>query len=231
MRSLLLALVLAGAQDAENVVTGVVKVPLPAPKAKPERDMSGDEKCACLHEKLPIKEDLLVAADGGVKWAFVYVKKGLEGKKFSVPEKPVLLDQQGCVYHPRVFGVMVGQTLNVRNSDNMLHNVHLLPFNNREENIAQPVKGQVNAVKFTASEVMVNIKCDVHGWMRTYAGVLEHPFYAVTDATGKFTIQGLPPGKYTLGVWQERCKPAELEIEVKAGETKVPDVTLDLRKE
>ncbi len=231
MKPLLLALLLWGVQDADNVVTGVIKVNPPVPKPKTERDLGGDPKCACLHDPLPKKEDLRVSAEGGVKWAFVYVKRGLEGKTFPVPAAPVLLDQKGCIYHPRVFGVMVGQALNIRNSDKMLHNVHGLPFKNREFNIAQPLEGQVDVVKFKEAEVMITVKCDVHGWMRTYAGVLDHPFYAVTDAAGKFAIKGLPPGKYTLGVWQERCKPAEVEVEVKAGETKVADVALDLRKE
>lgn len=231
MRTILLALVLAGAQDADTVVTGVVRVNPPVPKAKRETDMAADPKCSCLYEKLPVKEDLLVSAEGGVKWAFVYVKKGLAGKTFAAPAQPVLLDQRGCIYHPRVFGVMVGQTLNIRNSDKMLHNVHGLPFANKEFNLAQAVEGQVDAVKFAQPEVMVMIKCDVHRWMRTYAGVLEHPFYAATDAEGKFSIKGLPPGRYTLGVWQERCKPVEVEVVVNPGETKVGDVSLDLKKE
>lgn len=234
MRKLILAAALlagpAAAQEAGTTLTGTVKLGVPAPRPKPEKDIAGAPACACLHEKLPIREDLLVSAEGGVKWAFVYVKKGLEGKAFPVPSQPVLLDQKGCIYHPRVFGIMVGQTLNVRNSDDMLHNVHGLPFKNREFNFAQ-VKDQVNAVKFTQPEDKVMIKCDIHNWMRAYAGVMDHPFYGVTDAAGKFSLKGLPLGKYTLGVWQERCLAAEVDVEVKAGETKVPDVMLDLRKE
>lgn len=234
MRTMLLAMALvaapATAQEGETLVTGTVRLSVAAPKPKRETDLPGDPKCACLHDKPPVKEDLLADAEGGLKWAFVYVKKGLEGKTFPVPSQPVLLDQKGCIYHPRVFGIMVGQTLNVRNSDDMLHNVHGLPFKNREFNFAQ-VKDQVNPVKFTQPEDKVFIKCDIHNWMRAYAGVVDHPFHAVTDASGKFSIKGLPPGKYTLGIWQERCLAAEVEVEVKAGETKLPDVLLNPRKD
>lgn len=232
MRTFLAAIMLCLAPTAEEgSVSGVVKLRDPAPRPKRETDMDGDPKCKCLYEKLPIKEDLVVSAEGGVKWAFVYVKKGLEGKSFPVPAAPVLLDQKGCVYQPRVFGVMVGQALNVRNSDTMLHNVHGLPFANKEFNLAQALEGQVDTVKFTQPEVPVMIKCDVHAWMRTWACVLPHPFYAVTGPDGAFAIKGLPAGKYTLGIWQERCRAMELEVEVKPGETKVGDLLLDLKKE
>ncbi len=233
MRSTLAALVLAlapAAQEKETILTGTVKLSVPAPKAGPERGIAGDPKCACLHAKLPVKEELLVGPEGGVKWAFVYVKKGLPVGPFPVPKEPVLLDQVGCVYHPRVFGIRAGQRLDIRNSDDMLHNVHGLPFNNPEFNFGQ-VKGQVNPVRFATPEVMVLIKCDVHAWMRSYAGVLDHPFFAVTDASGRFAIKGLPAGKYTLGVWQERCVAAEVEVTVGPGERKAGDVALDLRKE
>ena len=85
-----------------------------------------------------------------------------------------------------------------RNSDPLLHNVHGTPKVNKEFNFAQPVKGQENAVTFDKPEVFVRIKCDVHSWMFTYAGVCEHPYFAVTDKDGNFTIKNLPPGKYTL---------------------------------
>jgi plastocyanin len=235
MRILLLALALAAspaaAQEKEAAVTGRVMLAVPAPKPKPERAMEADPKCACLHAKLPPREDLVTDAEGGLKWAFVYVKKGLEGKTFPVPSTPALLDQQGCLYVPRVVGVMAGQTLNIRNSDAMLHNVNALAFANKGFNLAQPLQGQVNAVTFTTPEVMIPIVCNVHGWMKTFVGVVDHPFHAVTDASGRFAIKGLPPGTYTLGVWQEKCLAREAEIEVKGGETKLPDLVLERRPE
>ena len=116
--------------------------------------------------------------------------------------------------------MMAGQPLDIRNSDPLLHNVHGLPFTNREFNRAQPVKGQIDRFKLTLPEVPVMIKCEVHPWMRTWACVVDNPFYAVTDAAGKFEIKNLPTGKYKLGVWHEGLdtvdKTNEVAIELKS---------------
>src|SRR5262249_37013994 len=124
-------------------------------------------------------------------------------------------DQTGCVYAPHVAGAMVEQKVKFRNSDDMMHNVHGLPFSNKEFNFGQ-VKGSENDVKFTTQEVPVKVVCNVHtGFMTAFVGVVDHPFFAVTDAAGKFEIKKLPPGKYTLGVWHERLTVPDQEIEVK----------------
>jgi hypothetical protein len=101
---------------------------------------------------------------------------------------------------------MAGQPLDVRNSDPMLHNVHGIPFKNKEFNRAQSQQGQVDRFKFAEPEIGVVVKCEVHPWMRTYACVVDNPFYAVTDAQGNFEIKNLPPGTYTVGVWHERLQ-------------------------
>jgi plastocyanin len=162
----------------------------------------------------------VVDASGGVRWAVVYVKKGLEGKTFVPPAEGVTIEQIGCTYMPHVTAAMVGQKVTFRNGDPFLHNVKGLPFTNREFNYGQPTKGIFNDVKFTMPEVPVKVVCNVHPFMAMYVCVLGHPFYAVTDAKGKFEIKNLPPGKYTLGVWHEKLKADDIEIEVK-GDLKV----------
>ena len=226
----ILLLLPAAPADETFAVGGTVKLNGPLPTPKKNRDLMLDQNCCKLHGKDPDKEDLVVDPSGGVKWAFVHVKKGLEGKEFAASDKPVLLDQAGCSYTPHVFGIMPGQPLDIRNSDPFLHNVHALPFANTEFNRGQSVQGQVDRFKFKVPEVGLFIKCDIHPWMKTWACVVENPFYAVTDAAGKFEIKNLPPGKYTLGVWHEGLQTLdeknEVAIEVKANHA----VNFDMKK-
>jgi plastocyanin len=152
----------------------------------------------------PVSDAVLVAADGGLRNAFVYVKDGLDAAyAFDTPAEPVELMQRGCVYSPRILGIRVGQPLDVVNGDPTLHNVHALPMVNEEFNKHQPIQNSHLKHVFTAPEVMVRFKCDVHGWMASYVGVMAHPYFAVSDAAGRFSIENLPPGDYTLEAWHE----------------------------
>lgn len=220
MKALLfLALLMPAADDEVFTVSGAVKLTGPVPAPKLNKRLAADPPCCALHVNVPSLDDLVVDAKGGVKWAFVYVKSGLPAKEYPVPTEAVLIDQVGCVYTPHVIGVRVGQPVNFRNSDPQLHNVHGLPFSNKEFNFGQP-QGAVNAHKFTTQEVMVKIVCNIHtGIMTAWAGAMEHPFFAVTDATGKFEIKNLPPGNYTIGVWHENLKADDQKIVVKGAHT------------
>ena len=142
-------------------------------------------------------------AGGTLGNVLVYVKDGLGDLKFPVPAAPAVLDQKGCLYLPRVLGLQVGQTLEIRNSDSTLHNMHAIPENNQEFNKALSLQGLNHTHTFSTAEVMVPFKCDVHRWMRSYVGVLPHPFFAVTRADGTFQLTGLPPGTYTVEAWHE----------------------------
>jgi plastocyanin len=150
----------------------------------------------------------------------VYVKDGLGDLKFPVPTTPAVLDQQGCWYEPRVFGIQVGQPLNIVNSDETLHNVHAVPMANREFNRGQGLKGLKFTTTFTTPEVMVPFKCDVHKWMNAWIGVVPHPFYATSGSGGSFSIKGLPPGTYTIEAWHEKLGTMTQTVTVGAKETK-----------
>ncbi len=153
----------------------------------------------------PVSDAVLIGADRGVQNVFVYVKDGLDaGYSFAVPTTPVVLDQKGCRYVPRVLGIQAGQPLEIVNSDATLHNVHAMPKINREFNVAEPVQGMRVTQTFTVPEVMVRFKCNVHGWMAAYLGVRADPFFAVTNPDGTFEIKGLPPGTYTIEAWHEK---------------------------
>jgi hypothetical protein len=130
-----------------------------------------------------------------------------------VPKEPVVLDQKGCRYEPHVFGIRAGQPLLIKNSDDLLHNVHALPFTNAEFNIGQQ-PGAEDTRQFASREVVVKVKCDIHPWMGAWAAVLDHPFFAVTDEKGRYEIKGLPAGKHTVEVWQEKYKSVSKDVQV-----------------
>lgn len=166
--------------------------------------MAADPVCAEGSGPNP-QNDAVLIKDGGLQNVFVYVKDGLDpAYSFDTPKQPLQFDQRGCRYAPRVFGVRVGQPIDIVNDDNTLHNVHALPKANAEFNQSMQVQGQRMTKTFTTPEVMVRFKCDVHNWMTAYVGVMAHPFFAVTSSTGAFEITGLPPGTYTIGAWHER---------------------------
>jgi plastocyanin len=158
--------------------------------------------------------------DGGLDNVFVYVKDGLGNYYFEVPTETVKLDQHGCRYQPHVFGIRVGQPLEIVNSDATMHNVHAMPQVNQEFNFAQQIAGMKNQKAFTAKEVMVRFKCDVHGWMSAFAGVLDHPYFAVTSGGGRFELKNLPAGTYTIEAWHERLGTQSQKVTIGEKETK-----------
>jgi plastocyanin len=193
-------------------ITGKVTLEGTPPKQEAIQ-MAADPNCARLHTT-PVTTEFVVVGDGGaLANGFVYVKSGLSGK-FEPPAEAVVLDQQGCTYHPHVFGIQAGQPLEILNSDETLHNIHAMPKKNKEFNIGQPVKGLKTQRTFEVEEVMVPFKCDVHKWMNSYAGVLSHPFFAVSGTDGTFTIEGVPPGSYVVEVWHEQLGTKEMNVTV-----------------
>jgi hypothetical protein len=187
---------------------------------KPEQEIDLGPMCGPLATKKHTTRHYVVGKDGGLANVFVYLKK--EGLKAPPQGEAPVLDQVECMYEPYIMGVVTGQKFKVRNSDALLHNVHATPKVNKEFNLGQPLKGQVNEKSFDSAEVLVRMKCDVHQWMFAYIGVLDHPYFAVTDADGKYKISGVPDGKYTLVAYHLKSHGAAgmgetKEIEVKGG--------------
>jgi plastocyanin len=187
----------------------------------PRKINPSEKKCKAHLKGKPIAAEELVVNSGnkGIKWAFIYVKSGLKSNP-PAPNKPAVIDQVGCVYSPHVFGIVTGQTLEIRNSDPLGHNIHCLAKKNPQFNIGQPKKGMKENKKFNVEEVMVKFKCDIHSWMSSYCGVLKHPFYSVSGDDGSFAIKDLPPGTYTIALWHEKLGTQTKSVTVKAGETK-----------
>jgi plastocyanin len=190
-----------------GAVTGIVKFTGKKPDPRPINEVAGNAFCKqCYKDKLPVRDNIVIGTNGGddtLENVLVYVSKGLEGKEFEAPKKPAVLDQVGCMYTPHVVAVMVGQTLEVRNSDTTLHNVMSMPRANPQFNFAMAVQGGTSNLVFRQPEFKMNLKCFMHPWMSGYVHVLEHPFFAVTGTDGTFKIEGLPPGEYELTVLHE----------------------------
>ncbi len=197
-------------------VRGVIRFEGTAPAAAPI-DMSSEPSCAQQHSTPPTAAGVRVQ-DGGLGEAFVYVREGLEGMTFPTPSAAAVIDQQGCRYHPHITGVQAGQSITFRNSDGLLHNINATPAVNRPFNISQPVNMETSR-SFASPEVMIPIRCDVHGWMLAYVGVLSHPYHAVSGDAGAFELRGLPPGDYVIEAWHSRMGTVEQSVTVATGQT------------
>lgn len=196
---------------------------------KPTRkviDMESDAGCLKMHEGNPAYDQpVLVGKRGGLENAFVYIKSGLEGKKFEPVQQPVVLDQHGCQFVPRVMGIEAGSSLDLRNSDAVSHNIHLMPKNSYEWNQQQSPNAPDVRHKMVRAEVMVPIKCNVHNWMHAYIGVVDNPYFAVTGADGTFEWKNVPPGDYTVGVWHEKLGEQFEQVHVAPSGTAAVDFT------
>ena len=190
-------------------------------------DMSANPACDRAHKGSPAKSEEVVVNDNGtLKYAFVWVKSGLPDKNWQVTSTPVTLDQNGCMYKPHVIGVMAGENIDVKNSDPTNHNIHPQPTVNQEWNESQAPGSEDKMKTFARQEVMIPVKCNVHPWMRSYIGVVSHPFFAVTGDDGTYTIKGLPPGTYTIQLWHEKYGTQEQQVTVGAKESKTADFTV-----
>jgi hypothetical protein len=208
-------------------VTGTVTIDGTAPKNEPIK-MNADPVCVRENKSPQFQETYQVGADGkSLANVFVYVKDGLGNYVYDPPTDSPKIDQKECRYHPHVFGMRVGQSLEIINSDPTLHNIHAMPKANQEFNNGQPIQGMKMTHTFTAKEVMVPFKCDVHGWMNAYVGVLDHPYFSVTDPNGKFELKGLPPGTYTIEAWHEKLGTTTQSVTIAAKESK--DVTFTFK--
>jgi len=200
-------------------VSGTVKFDGTAPKAA-KIDMSQDPGC-----KGANTAENLVVNNGDLANVFVYVKDGLGNRTFDVPKDPVVLDQKGCQYHPHVLGLMAGQTVQIKNDDPTTHNIHPTPKDNREWNESQPPSSPALEKNFAREEIMLPVKCNQHPWMKMYVNVVKSPFFAVTDASGKYEIKGLPPGDYTLAFVHEKLGEQDQKVTVAPKDTKTVDQT------
>jgi plastocyanin len=165
----------------------------------------------CGKDKDP--ENLVLSAQKAIRNAVVWIDTP-PATKLEIPSTAVQVDQQQCVFTPRVVLVPVGRTVQFLNSDRLLHNIHTQSRDNARYNRTQP-KGRTIPLTFSKPEI-VEVICDLHPWMRAWVVVIDHPFYAVTNADGEFVFRDVPPGSYKLRVWQEALGSTTRDITVGA---------------
>jgi plastocyanin len=224
---LLLALLLAvaisgsgaGAQAPRGgTIEGHVRLAGPSPGNPPIR-MGADPMCGRMyHGERPLQQLVVADAAGNLANVFVNVE-GTFKNAGPAPATPVVIDQRGCVFTPRVIGARAGQPLQIRNSDALTHNAHGITANGNTFNVSQPQAGIASTVALTHEERMLRIRCDIHSWMTTWVGVMTHPYYAVSDTAGTFRIANVPAGRYTIHAWHERYGDQTLTVAVAPGQT------------
>ena len=203
---------------ATAVLKGTVKFEGTAPKSA-HINMSADPDCAKLHSSGATTEDVVTDSGGGLENVIVYVSEGLGDRSFDPPQQSAAIEQKGCQYEPHVLAMWANQKLDVLNRDMTTHNIHPIPVNNREFNMAQP-PGKSIEVSFSRPEIAIPVKCNVHPWMRSYIAVFKHPYFAVSGKNGVFELDSLPPGDYTIEAWHEKFGTSTQKITVGQNETK-----------
>jgi hypothetical protein len=215
----------AGHIDASTaaVIRGRVAFSGKAP-VMPVLDMSANPSCERLNKgKPPHAEEVVVNPNGTLKNTFVWIKSGLPAVRWDPPVEVAKLDQVGCVYQPHVLGLMVGQTLEISNSDTVNHNIHADARINPGWNVTEPPRAEKRTERFEKEEILFPVTCGVHPWMRSYLAVVSHPFFAVTGDDGSFQLKGVPPGNYTVEAVHEKYGKKEMQIVISARESKVLD--------
>lgn len=201
---------LGAAPDALSKIFGVVNYKGEAP-ARKELVISGG---GCRPSEEAVLSEKLIVTDGKVANALVYIDRGLEAMDHPVPEDIVYLNQEGCMYKPHVVALRVGQELHVLNSDDTTHNVH-----SPTKNVNQPGGAKPQVIKYERATIGDSYVCDIHPWMSAYVCAVDHPYFALTGPDGRFELPELPPGKYRLTAWQEKCGRTRAEFTVPPGGT------------
>ena len=204
------------------------------PKMKPI-DMGIVEVCKAAYDGPALSEKIVVGDDKTFENVFVRVVSGLPDQDYPAPSEPVVLNQQGCRFHPHVIGVQVNQPIRILNSDGILHNVNASPKTMRPFNRAMPETMKEFTHTFTKAEFPFQFRCDVHSGMGAYVGVIDHPFFSVTGKGGAYEISGLDAGTYEIEVWQEfwasKFGSLKFTVILGDGESKVVDIVYPYGKQ
>ena len=207
----LAAAVLPASVRAESIEGAVEFTGTPPAMVKLHRE--ADPFCA----KTAMNDESVIVTDKKLANVWVHVTKGAPDTKVAADAKPVEVDQTNCMYKPRMQMAVVGQRLVAKNNDPTLHNVHTYLGSTTVFNKGMPNEKAKPIDQLAEKDGMMKWKCDVHPWMRGYVGVNKNAFQAVTGTDGKFKIDGLSAGSYTIEAWHEKFGVKTVEIKVDAG--------------
>ncbi len=202
-------------KPAGGSVSGKVTYEGTPAKQKPI-DMSKEPSCAKQYTTPPTTETVVTGPANSLADVVVYISAGAPDE--PPPAQPVTFDQKGCRYIPHVLPMQTNQELKVVNDDQTSHNIHPLAKVNHEWNKSQPPGSPPIKTAYEKPE-FIAVKCNVHPWMHGYFAVLGTSRYSVSDDDGKFSLKGLPPGKYTLTAWQEKFGTQTQDVTVTSGGT------------
>lgn len=189
------------------------------PPAPEKVEVAQDPETCGTHEIFP--EELLVSKDGGLRNVVLTIEGVTGGRKLEVPSEPIAFDQERCVFTEHVAVVPAGARVEFRNSDPIVHNVHLFSRKNTPFNRdVQPGKTYVYTVERTEK---IRVTCDRHPWMKAYVVAVDTPYWAKSGEDGAFAIGDLPPGNYTIATWHETLgKGPSVQVEVPANGDAAP---------
>ena len=195
-------------------VTGEVRFSGDAPSMPVVKVSKDQDYCG---ETL-IDETYLIDKNGGLRNVVVFLEVAPAGKEADA-QKENLLSNTGCNYSPRILAMQKGERLKVKNNDPKLHIPHSYLDQRTVFNLSLPFRGtSLDATKKIRQPGIMKVVCDTHAWMLAYIHVFDHPFFAVTDERGAFTIPNIPPGTYTLKAWHEDAGVKSQEITVPQNE-------------
>lgn len=198
-------------------ISGKITLSGAAPAREAINITKDKEVCAATEH---LSDLLVVSADNAIKNVIVSIVDIEKGKKADIPTTNPVLDQNGCIFIPHVICVTAGTTIDILNSDAVTHNVHTYPEENTAMNKAQPPSlKKISLETEFGEEDPMKVACDYHGWMSSWVGIFEHPYYALTGDDGTFTISDLPAGAYEIKAWQEELGELVKTVKVKEGES------------
>jgi plastocyanin len=205
-------------------ITGTVKLEGHPPQFR-AIDMTAEPACVQANPSAVAPPIVVTGPGGALAAVVVYVKSGLGSYHYDVPTIPAVLTQKGCIYVPRVLAAMTNQTVEIKNEDQTVHNVHPTPRENHGWNKSEPVGGGPIQTTFSHPELAIPIACNIHPWMRAFLFVFDHPYFDITPKTGAFELKNLPPGTYTIEAWQEKYGTQDQTITLAPKESKTLSFT------